>query len=87
MLTGMMSELPAKNCWTLAEHAGDRSPDATQHLLASAGVDEDGLRDDLFITLVLTPIRAVRHRMRWSHWRRRHQYRARRSHYQRRTRL
>jgi SRSO17 transposase len=47
MLAGMVSELPAKNCWTLAEHAGDRSPDAMQHLLASAVLDEDGLRDDL----------------------------------------
>ncbi len=47
MLTAMMSELPTKNCWTLAEHAGDRSPDAMQHLLASAVVDEDGLRNDL----------------------------------------
>ncbi|WP_438804444.1 IS701 family transposase [Nocardia noduli] len=47
MLAGMMSELPAKNCWTLAEHAGDRSPDAMQHLLASAVLDEEGLRDDL----------------------------------------
>ncbi|AYF78564.1 IS701 family transposase [Nocardia yunnanensis] len=47
MLTAMMTELPSKNCWTLAEQAGDRSPDAMQHLLASAVVDEDGLRDDL----------------------------------------
>ncbi|MFJ9371181.1 IS701 family transposase [Nocardia sp. NPDC101769] len=47
MLTAMMSELPAKNCWTLAEHCGDRSPDAMQHLLSAAVVDEDGLRDDL----------------------------------------
>ncbi|WP_233444475.1 IS701 family transposase [Nocardia puris] len=47
MLAGMMSELPNKNCWTLAEHAGDTSPDAMQHLLAAAVVDEDGLRDDL----------------------------------------
>ncbi|UAK31335.1 IS701 family transposase [Nocardia asteroides] len=47
MLAGMMSELPNKNCWTLAEHAGDTSPDAMQHLLSAAVVDEDGLRDDL----------------------------------------
>ncbi|WP_067684265.1 IS701 family transposase [Nocardia miyunensis] len=47
MLGAMVSELPVKNCWTLAEHAGDRSPDAMQHLLASAVIDEDGLRDDL----------------------------------------
>lgn len=47
MLAAMASELPVKNCWTLAEHAGDRSPDAMQHLLASAVIDEAGLRDDL----------------------------------------
>ncbi|MGW4772953.1 IS701 family transposase [Nocardia sp. NPDC004278] len=47
MLDGMVSELPSKNCWTLAEYAGDRSPDAMQHLLASAVIDDDGLRDDL----------------------------------------
>ncbi|WP_369412198.1 transposase [Nocardia sputi] len=46
-LAGMVSELPNKDCWTLAEHAGDTSPDAMQHLLSAAGVDEDGLRDDL----------------------------------------
>lgn len=46
MLAGMVSELPNKNCWTLAEHAGDTTPDAMQHLLAEA-VDDDGMRDDL----------------------------------------
>ncbi|WP_280253157.1 hypothetical protein [Nocardia abscessus] len=34
----------------------------------------------LFTALVLTPVRAVTHWMRWSRWR--HQYRARHSHYQ-----
>lgn len=47
MPVGTVSELPAKNCWTLAEHAGDRSPGPMQHLLASAVIDDDGLRDDL----------------------------------------
>lgn len=47
MLTGLMSELPSKNCWTLAEQAGDKSPDAMQHLLADAVVDEVGLGADL----------------------------------------
>jgi len=47
MLVGMVSELPNKNCWSLAEHAGDRSPDAMQHLLSAAVIDEGGLRDDL----------------------------------------
>ncbi|MEV5833486.1 hypothetical protein [Nocardia sp. NPDC052112] len=39
--------LSTENCRTLAEHAGDRSPDAVQHLLSGAVIDEDGLRDDL----------------------------------------
>jgi len=47
MLAGMVSELPNKNCWTLAEHAGDTTPDAMQHLLAEAVADDDGMRDDL----------------------------------------
>ncbi len=40
----------------------------------------------LLTTLALAPVHTVRHRMHWSRWRRRHQYRARRSHYQRRSR-
>jgi hypothetical protein len=38
---------PRKNCWTIAEHAGEPSPDGMQHLLARAVWDEDGVRDDL----------------------------------------
>ena len=44
---GMLAELPRKNCWTLAEHAGQSSPDAMQHLLGRASWDTDGVRDDL----------------------------------------
>lgn len=47
MLAAMMSELSNKYCWTLAKHAGGRSPDALQHLLSSAVFDEDGRREDL----------------------------------------
>lgn len=39
----------------------------------------------LFAILVLTPVHAAIHRLHWSHWRRRHQHRARTSHYQRRS--
>ena len=35
-VTGLMSDLPRKNCWTLAEHAGDRTPDRMQRLLNDA---------------------------------------------------
>ena len=38
----------------------------------------------LFNTLIIEPIQDLRHRLHWSTWRRRHQYRARTSHYQRR---
>jgi hypothetical protein len=37
----------------------------------------------LFAALVLRPVGDHRHRLRWSWWRRRHQARARRAHYQR----
>jgi SRSO17 transposase len=44
---GLLAELPRKNCWTIAGHAGDRSPDGMQHLLARARWDADGVRDDV----------------------------------------
>jgi SRSO17 transposase len=47
MVTGLASELPMKNCWSLAEYAGDRSPDAMQHLLARAHWDHDGVLADV----------------------------------------
>jgi SRSO17 transposase len=37
----LASELPSRNGWTVAEHAGDRSPDAMQRLLNRASWDED----------------------------------------------
>ena len=33
---GLLSGLRRKNCWTLAEQAGDATPDGMQHLLAGA---------------------------------------------------
>src|SRR5215468_9661474 len=44
---GLLAELPRVNCWTIAEHAGDSSPDGMQHLLARAKWDADGVRDDV----------------------------------------
>ena len=46
-MRGLLSDLPTKNCWTIAEHAGDPNPDGMQHLLARAVWDEDKVRDDL----------------------------------------
>jgi hypothetical protein len=31
-----LSDLPRKNCWTIAEHASDPNPDGMQHPLARA---------------------------------------------------
>jgi SRSO17 transposase len=44
---GLLADLPRKNCWTIAEHAGDATPDGMQHLLARAVWDADAVRDDV----------------------------------------
>ena len=44
---GLLAGLPRKNCWTIAEHAGDATPDGMQHLLARACWDADVVRDDV----------------------------------------
>jgi hypothetical protein len=47
LVLGLLADLPRKNCWTIAEHAGQTSPDGLQHLLAGAVWDHDGVRDDV----------------------------------------
>jgi hypothetical protein len=47
LVLGLLSGLPRKNCWTLAEHAGDATPDGMQHLLHRAKWDADVVRDDV----------------------------------------
>ena len=44
---GLLADLPRKNCWSIAEHAGDRDPHGMQYFLARASWDTDGVRDDL----------------------------------------
>jgi SRSO17 transposase len=44
---GLLADLPRKNCWTIAEHAGDPDPHGMQYLLARASWDADGVREDL----------------------------------------
>jgi SRSO17 transposase len=44
---GLLSGLPRMNCWSLAEHAGEATPDGMQHLLARAVWDAEQVRDDL----------------------------------------
>jgi SRSO17 transposase len=47
LLLGMLAPLERKNCWTIAEHRGDLTPDGLQHLLGRAKWDADAVRDDL----------------------------------------
>lgn len=35
---GLLADLPRKNRWTIAEWAGEATPDAMQHLLSRAKV-------------------------------------------------
>jgi hypothetical protein len=44
---GLLGDLPRKNCWSIAEHAGDPDPHGMQHLLNRAVWDTNGARDDL----------------------------------------
>ncbi|MBV9312552.1 MAG: IS701 family transposase, partial [Pseudonocardia sp.] len=44
---GLLADLPRKNSWSIAEHAGDRDPHGMQYLLSRASWDTDGVRDDL----------------------------------------
>jgi SRSO17 transposase len=46
-LFGLVSGLERKNGWTLAEFAGDATPDGMQRLLNAARWDEDAVRDAL----------------------------------------
>lgn len=46
-MLGLLSELPGKNCWTIAEYVGDATPDGVRHLLARAVWDADEVGDDL----------------------------------------
>jgi hypothetical protein len=42
----LMSQIPRRNGWTIAEHAGDRAPDKTQRLLVH-GIGEQEQADTL----------------------------------------
>ena len=60
-MAGLISDLPRKNGWTIAEHAGDATPDRTQRLLnhavwdtdAAAGVGGGGRTRNVLCNLVL----------------------------------
>ena len=45
LVFGLLSDLPRKNCWTIAEWAGDRTPDGMKHLLGRAKWDAETPRE------------------------------------------
>lgn len=47
LVLGLLSDLPHKNCWSIAEWAGESSPHGMQHLLSRAVWDADAVRDDV----------------------------------------
>ena len=47
LVLGMPSDLPRKNCWTIAEWAGERTPVGMEYLLGRAQWDADRVRDDV----------------------------------------
>ena len=46
-MSGLVAGPERKNGWTLAEQAGEGSPDGMQRLLRRADWDVDGVRDDV----------------------------------------
>lgn len=46
-LLGLLAPIAGKNSWTIAEAAGDHTPDGMQRLLNEAVWDADAVRDDL----------------------------------------
>ena len=44
---GLLAPLASKNSWTLAEAAGNKTPDGMQRLLNRASWDAGGVRDDV----------------------------------------
>jgi SRSO17 transposase len=46
-MCGLAAGLDRRNGWTIAEHAGEVSPDGMQRLLRRAEFDVDGVRDDV----------------------------------------
>src|SRR6266849_9186305 len=60
-LQAVLSEIPRKNGWQIAEHARQRRPYSMQRLLSRATWDQDGVRDDLrtFVGQVLSPLPLV----------------------------
>jgi SRSO17 transposase len=51
-IAGLLAPLPVKNCWTIAEHAGDDGPGGMQDLIGRASWDDALVRADVrdFVT-------------------------------------
>jgi hypothetical protein len=47
LVLGLLADLPRKNCWSVAEHAGDAGPRGMQRLLSAAVWDHDGVLADV----------------------------------------
>ena len=47
LVLGLLADLPRKDCWTIAEHAGQATPDGTGAPAGRGGLDHDGVRDDV----------------------------------------
>ena len=56
LVRGLLSDLPRKNCWTIAEWAGGRTLDGMQHLLGRPKWDADQVR-----AMTASPARHVLH--------------------------
>ncbi|MDQ0364689.1 SRSO17 transposase [Catenuloplanes indicus] len=46
-VAGLLAPLPVKNCWTIAEHAGDAGPGGMQDLIGRASWDDALVRADV----------------------------------------
>lgn len=51
-LRGLLAPIERRNGWTIAEQAGDATPDAMQGLLCSRCFDRDGVRDEIRAAVV-----------------------------------
>lgn len=49
---GLLADIDRKNCWNLAEHAGQAGPQAMQRLLRTARWDADAVRDDIRASVI-----------------------------------
>ncbi|AWS47740.1 hypothetical protein DKM19_47100 [Streptosporangium sp. 'caverna'] len=54
-IQGLLSGLERKTGWSLAEYAGERTPDGMQRLFTTAKWDVDGVRDDIRSYLIEYP--------------------------------